>query len=109
MQRLPNPDSGPKAAQLAALEEKRAADAQREAAIAAKAAEADTLADQLGRAMAAVAVGSDDLEQIAAEEHRAEHSHDVDPEYLERNGLLGGGGYASVWLATDTRTGRQRH
>ena len=69
----------------------------------------DTLADQLGRAMAAVAVGSDDLEQIAAEEHRAEHSHDVDPEYLERNGLLGGGGYASVWLATDTRTGRQRH
>ena len=53
--------------------------------------------------------GSDDLEQIAAEEHRAEHSHDVDPEYLERNGLLGGGGYASVWLATDTRTGRQRH
>ena len=68
----------------------------------------DTLADQLGRAMAAVAVGSDDLEQIAAEAHRAEHSHTVDPEYLERNGLLGGGGYASVWLATDTRTGRQR-
>ena len=23
--------------------------------------------------------------------------------------LLGGGGYASVWLTTDTRTGRQRH
>ena len=68
----------------------------------------DTLADQLGRAMAAVAVGSDDLEQLAAEQHRADGTHEVDPEYLQRNGLLGGGGYASVWLTTDTRTGRQR-
>ena len=68
----------------------------------------DTLADQLGRAMAAVAVGSDDLELLAAEAHRADGNHEVDPEYLQRNGLLGGGGYASVWLTTDTRTGRQR-
>eukprot|EP00964_Phaeocystis_antarctica_P156615 scaffold126384_cov63-Phaeocystis_antarctica.AAC.2 len=68
----------------------------------------DTLADQLGRAMAAVAVGSDDLEQLAADAHRADGNHEVDPEYLQRNGLLGGGGYASVWLTTDTRTGRQR-
>uniref|UniRef100_A0A7S0E308 Protein kinase domain-containing protein n=1 Tax=Phaeocystis antarctica TaxID=33657 RepID=A0A7S0E308_9EUKA len=67
----------------------------------------DTLADQLGRAMAAVAVGSDDLEQLAADAHRADGNHEVDPEYLQRNGLLGGGGYASVWLTTDTRTGRQ--
>ena len=68
----------------------------------------DTLADQLGRAMAAVAVGSDDLEAIAAELHGAASADEVDPEYLQRNGLLGGGGYASVWLTTDTRTGRQR-
>ena len=68
----------------------------------------DTLGEQLGRAMAAVAVGSDDLELLAAEAHRADGNHEVDPEYLQRNGLLGGGGYASVWLTTDTRTGRQR-
>ena len=45
---------------------------------------------------------------LAAEAHRADGNHDIDPEYLQRNGLLGGGGYASVWLTTDTRTGRQR-
>jgi len=69
-------------------------------------AASDTLAEQLARAMSAVAVGSEDLEKIAAEESAASVPENVDPVYLQRNGLLGGGGYASVWLTTDVRTGR---
>jgi len=31
----------------------------------------------------------------------------VAPEYLQKNHLLGGGGYASVWMSTDVRSGKQ--
>ena len=67
----------------------------------------ESLADQLARAMSAVAVGSEDLEKLAADQHASAPPEDVDPQYLQRLGLLGGGGYASVWLCTDVRTNRQ--
>ena len=67
----------------------------------------ETLADQLARAMSAVDVGSEDLEKLAADQYASAPPEDVDPQYLQRLGLLGGGGYASVWLCTDVRTNRQ--
>ena len=55
--------------------------------------------------MAAIDVGSVDLEKVAAEE--LVPRDDVDPEHLVKDGLVGGGGFASVWVVTDVRNGRK--
>ena len=39
--------------------------------------------------------------------HAPRPEEEVSPEHLQKNHLLGGGGYASVWLTTDARTGKQ--
>jgi len=68
----------------------------------------DSLGSQLARAMTAVEKNSVDLEKLASEITAAAKAEEpVSVEHLQRNGLLGGGGYASVWLTTDVRNGKQ--
>lgn len=68
----------------------------------------DSLGDQLARAMTAVEKNTVDLEALAAEQEAVLKSQDPPSvEHLRKEGLLGGGGYASVWLTTEARTGKQ--